>query len=250
MTTVILQTRAEWGAVPPESVLRLNWSKVDKFIVHYSGASRLQTVRSIQRFCMETKGHSDIDYNSLVRRNVLYVGRGVNVGSHTLGNNSTSYGVCMIGVDGDATPDDFNVIRNQYDYACQMAGRELRMLGHQQAPGLPAGYTTCPGSQLQNWINQGMPYVEPRKAVDMFMLQDDETGAIYTSSGINTRHLPEGTYETTVLPLHAAGVPWLHYANLDAVIAAGGPLIHGQRPIIEAPTVAKISFPPGTVTLE
>lgn len=170
MTMAILQTRDDWNARPPESITRLNWSKVDKFIVHYSGASRTQTVRSIQNFCMDNKGHSDIDYNELVRGNLLYVGRGNNVGSHTLGNNSTSYGVCMIGVDGDATMDDFNVIRSRYDYACAMAGRQLRMLGHNQAPGLPAGYTTCPGSELQNWINAGMPYVTEED--DMTPLQN------------------------------------------------------------------------------
>lgn len=170
MTMAILQTRDDWNARPPESITRLNWSKVDKFIVHYSGASRTQTVRSIQNFCMDNKGHSDIDYNELVRGNLLYVGRGNNVGSHTLGSNSTSYGVCMIGVDGDATMDDFNVIRSRYDYACAMAGRQLRMLGHNQAPGLPAGYTTCPGSELQNWINAGMPYVTEED--DMTPLQN------------------------------------------------------------------------------
>lgn len=170
MTMVLLQTRDDWNARPPESITRLNWSKVDKFIVHYSGASRAQTVRSIQNFCMDNKGHSDIDYNEIVRGNLLYVGRGNNVGSHTLGNNSTSYGVCMIGVDGDATMDDFNVIRSRYDYACAMAGRQLRMLGHNQAPGLPAGYTTCPGSELQNWINAGMPYVTEED--DMTPLQN------------------------------------------------------------------------------
>lgn len=170
MTMVLLQTRDDWNARPPESITRLNWSKVDKFIVHYSGASRAQTVRSIQNFCMDNKGHSDIDYNEIVRGNLLYVGRGNNVGSHTLGNNSTSYGVCMIGVDGNATMDDFNVIRSRYDYACAMAGRQLRMLGHNQAPGLPVGYTTCPGSELQNWINAGMPYVTEED--DMTPLQN------------------------------------------------------------------------------
>jgi hypothetical protein len=160
MTMIMLETRADWDARPPTAVTRLDWSKVTKFIVHYSGASRAQTVRSIQNFCMDVKGHSDIDYNELVRKNVLYVGRGNNVGSHTLGNNSTSYGVCMIGVDGDATADDLNVIRMRYDYACAMAGRTLAMLGHNQAPGLPAGYTACPGTQIQTWINAGMPFME------------------------------------------------------------------------------------------
>ena len=117
MTSIMLQTRGDWNARPPTAIVRLDWSKVTKFIVHYSGASRDQSVRSIQDYCMDAKGHSDIDYNEIVRGNVLYVGRGNNVGSHTLNNNSTSYGVCMIGVDGNATPDYLNVIRMRYDYA-------------------------------------------------------------------------------------------------------------------------------------
>ena len=171
MVTIMLQTRGDWNARPPTSIVRLDWSKVTKFIVHYSGATRSQSVRSIQDYCMDNKGHSDIDYNELVRGNLLYVGRGNNVGSHTLNNNSTSYGVCMIGLNGDATNNDMNVIRSRYDYACAMAGRKLAMLGHNQAPTLPPGYTSCPGSELQAWINAGMPYLDenaPDVGEDMY----------------------------------------------------------------------------------
>lgn len=246
MTTIVLQTRSDWGAVPPKSTVPLNWAKVTKFIVHYSGANRWQSVASIQHFCMVDKGHSDIDYNELVRANVLYVGRGLNVGSHTLNNNSTSYGVCMIGLDGDATSDDLNVIRSRYDWACQRAGRVLAKLGHNQAPTLPAGYTSCPGSQVQKWIDAGMPYIQP-KVTDMWFLRDDK-GAIYASNGINTRHMPAETLKTTIEPLQAAGVPLIQYKSTLEVFAAGGPLATDAS--VDTPTVAKIIFPPGTVTLE
>lgn len=248
MTTAILQTRSDWNALPPTAITRLNWSKVDKFIVHYSGATRTQSVRSIQQFCMFNKGHSDIDYNELVRGNLLYVGRGNNIGSHTLGNNSTSYGVCMIGLDGDATADDMNVIRSRYDYACAMAGRQLNRLGHNQAPGLPDGYTDCPGGQLQRWINQGMPYIQTKRTVDMFLLRDDSTGAIYMSSGATNRHMDAST-QPTIDQLQNAGVPLLHYLNEAEVVAAGGPIVKDTRTVIVAPTTATLSFPPGSVTL-
>ncbi len=248
MTTVIVQTRAEWGARPPEAITPLNWSKVTKFIVHYSGATRWQSVRSIQNFCMEGKGHSDIDYNELVRGNVLYIGRGENIGSHTLNNNSTSYGICMIGLDGDATADDMNVIRMRYDWACQRAGRVLVKLGHQDAPTLPPGYTDCPGSQLEKWIRAGMPFVEPesRKVIDMWFLRDD-TGAIYASNGVNTRHMPAETLKNTIEPLQAAGVPLIQYKSQTEVFAAGGPLADVD---LDVPTRAIVTFPPGTVTFE
>lgn len=158
MGTYQLVTRAQWNARPPERVVPLDWSIVDKFIVHYSGAVRTQTVRSIQDFCMDSKGHSDIDYNDLVRGGLRYVGRGVNVGSHTLGLNSSSYGVCVIGVDGDATDADFRVVREIYDELTRKLGRQLRKLGHRTA--MPPGYTSCPGDEIQAWIDKGMPYPE------------------------------------------------------------------------------------------
>lgn len=149
-------TRAGWNARPPTYRNVLSWSEVDKFIVHFSGASRTQSVRSIQDYCMDTKGHSDIDYNDLVRDGVLYEGRGPYKGGHTLGMNSSSYGVCIIGNEGDATDADFNTVRELYDKACVAARRELRKLGHRDA--LP-GHTDCPGDEIDNWVHAGMPYV-------------------------------------------------------------------------------------------
>lgn len=168
-----LVTRAEWFARPPTAVVALTLSRVDKFIVHYSGAIRTQTVRSIQNFCMDNKGHSDIDYSYLVRGADLFIGRGNNVGSHTLGNNSTAYGVCIIGNDGDATDDDFRTVRTLYNELCAKLGRNLNYMGHNEAPGLPAGYTSCPGSEIQAWLDAGMPY----PGDDMTFEQNDRNTA-------------------------------------------------------------------------
>ena len=49
-----------------------------------------------------------------------------------------------------------------------MAGRPLAKLGHNQAPTLPPGYTSCPGSQIQAWINAGMPFVTELEDDAMF----------------------------------------------------------------------------------
>ena len=155
-----LVTRQEWGARAPTKIVPLNLSQVVNFFVHYSGASRSQTVRSIQNYCMDNKGHSDIDYSYLARNADLFVGRGDNIGSHTLGNNSSSYGVCMIGVDGDATDADLRTIRTIYDELCVRVGRKLKAMGHMDAPGLAANYTDCPGSELELWVRAGMPYPE------------------------------------------------------------------------------------------
>lgn len=151
-------TRAQWNARPPDYTNALTLSKVDKFIVHYSGSLRTQTIRSIQDYCMDTKGHSDIDYNALVKDGKHYVGRGWNKGGHTLDNNSTSYGVCVVGQDGDATEADMNCVRDIYEMVCTKLGRRIRMTHHRGVLG--ASYTSCPGSELEAWVNSGMPYKE------------------------------------------------------------------------------------------
>jgi hypothetical protein len=156
-------SRAGWDARPPESTTPLTRSRIDKFIVHYSGASRLQTVRSIQNFCMDVKDHVDIDYNRIVRGTFDYMGRGWNVGGHTLNNNSTSYGVCVIGVDGDATDDDFRTVREIYDEVCTTLGRQITKTTHRGVLG--TSYTDCPGNELHNWVMAGMPY--PSGGTDM-----------------------------------------------------------------------------------
>ena len=155
---MISVSRAGWDARPPDSTTPLNRSSVTKFIVHYSGASRSQTVRSIQNFCMDQKDHVDIDYNRIVHGDYDYMGRGWNVGGHTKDNNSTSYGVCMIGLDSDVTNADKRTIREIYDQVCAELGRSLTMATHRSVLG--ASYTDCPGLNLHNWVMSGMPYPE------------------------------------------------------------------------------------------
>ena len=222
MSTYQLVTRPQWHARPPERETKLDWRKVTRFIVHYSGASRQQTVRSIQDFCMDNKGHSDIDYNMLIRGPLLYVGRADNVGSHTLNNNSTSYGVCIIGRDGDATDDDFRTCREWYDELCARTGRKLAMTTHRGVLG--ANYTDCPGDEIAAWVAAGMPYPKRRKVFDMFYLQVEGNQDVYVSDGVRTRLMPPGTWDTTVEKLEHMGIPHLMYKDMDALLAGGGPL--------------------------
>ena len=225
MSTYRLVTRAQWNARPPTRTVALNWGKVDKFIVHYSGAVRTQSVRSIQDYCMDSKGHSDIDYNDLVRGRDRYIGRGTNEGSHTLNQNATSYGVCVIGNDGDATDDDFRTVREIYDEVCASLGRQLRKLGHRTA--MPPGYTDCPGDEIQAWIDKGMPYPEG----DMYEQTDRDTATADTYRLLAVlENLPEAAYK---LPTEATArhEPNLLKVKLDsieaavaALAAAGGPV--------------------------
>lgn len=151
---MIIKSRAEWNARPPRYTNPLNFDIVNQFIVHYSGASRSQTVRSIQNYSMDVKGYSDIDYNYIVKDGVVFMGRGDNKGGHTLNNNSFSIGVCVIGRDGDATDADFAAVRELYDHMCVRIGKQLAKLGHQDAN---PGQTDCPGPQIEAWVKAGMP---------------------------------------------------------------------------------------------
>lgn len=156
----VYQTRAQWNARPWTAYVNLDWTRVTKFIVHYNDSTpgaRRQSPRSIQDFCMDVKGHSDVDYNELERDGVVYQGRHDHVGGHTLNNNSTSYGLCVIGEPGTLNDRDKQSVRERYEYACGRAGRRLEMLGHRDAPG-NVGTTDCPGNEIEAWVKAGMPY--------------------------------------------------------------------------------------------
>lgn len=181
-------TRAQWNARAPRSTAALTLSKVSLFIVHYSGASRSQTVRSIQDYCMDVKGHSDIDYNAIVKDGKHHIGRGYNIGGHTLNHNSISYGVCVVGNDGDATDADMNCVRDTYEMVCSKLGRRITMTHHRGVLG--ASYTSCPGSELEAWVNAGMPYTTGTVGGDdVFCKQDDPVGSgkvIVLQGNLNT----------------------------------------------------------------
>lgn len=103
---------------------------------------------------MDGKGHADIDYNELIRDGQVYAARMDNVGGHTLNLNSQSYGVCIIGNDGDASDLDLLSLQQRYRYACDRAGRMLQIVGHREAPGQRP--TSCPGSEILDWIHRGL----------------------------------------------------------------------------------------------
>lgn len=151
--------RSGWGAVAPTHVDKTTWSKRNKFAVHYSGASADQSVRSIQRFHMETRGWSDIGYNWLVHSvtGEIFEGRGwLVIGAHAAGHNTESIGVCVIGQDkagrADNSPAALASVKRLYDEACKRAGRKLTVVGHRDI-----GNTDCPGDELYSWLKRGMP---------------------------------------------------------------------------------------------
>ncbi|WP_159944816.1 MULTISPECIES: N-acetylmuramoyl-L-alanine amidase [unclassified Nocardiopsis] len=151
---VSIRSRSSWGARAPRSVSRTTWSARRGFTVHHSAGPPTQSIRSIQDFHMDGRKWSDIGYNLLVDRNgTAYEGRGwLVVGSHAAGFNTSHIGVCFVGSDGHATDAARATIRALYDEACKRAGRRLSITGHRDL-----NSTTCPGSDLYQWVRAGMP---------------------------------------------------------------------------------------------
>lgn len=157
MPTII--TRAQWGARSPKATpVRVSPSSRTGFMTHYSGANKLQTVRSIQNYCMDNRGFNDIDYNFLVDyKGNIYEGRGWDVvGSHVANNNTPNIGVCAIGVDADITDAQKSAIAWLYAQANARCKKTLKKLVHSDLAS-----TSCPGSKLRAWVKAGM--VDPIK---------------------------------------------------------------------------------------
>lgn len=153
-------TRAEWGARPPDAVVYVPWSKRTGFAVHYSGDSARQTVRSIQDYCMDKRGFSDIDYNFLVDyKGNIYEGRGwMNRGSHILDHNTENIGVCAIGTNPEITDAQMHAISELYKEANRRKGGILSRRTHRGV----TGKTDCPGDRLAAWVAKGMPDPLPK----------------------------------------------------------------------------------------
>lgn len=152
MTDHIIE-RSEWDARTPYDRIYVSPSARTEFIVHYSYGPTTQTVRSIQDFHMDERGWSDIAYNLLVDDNGnAYEGRGWDVrGAHAVGHNTSGIGVCYIG-QNSPTAEAKATIRALYNEANRRTGRELDYKGHGDV-----NETSCPGSNLQSWIDDGMP---------------------------------------------------------------------------------------------
>lgn len=183
-------SRAEWGARPAESITPVSWAQRREFIVHYSAASKTQTVRSIQNFHMDVRGWSDIGYNFLCDVDgTLYMGRGWDaLGTHTVGHNTSGIAVCFIGTDADVTPEAMASIRWLADEADRLKGSRLAHYGHRDLD-----ETSCPGDRLHAWVHAGMPIEEE----DMNQQQADQLSAIHWT----TTAIPDSDGEGRI-PLH------------------------------------------------
>lgn len=194
--------RAGWGARKPKSVTTVDPGHRQYFVIHHSGASSRQSVRSIQDWCMndppDGRGFSDIDYNYLVRSGTgeVYEGRGWNVvGSHTVGYNSSGIGVCVIGDNPIVDDKTAGALAWLYGLAVKRFG-PLKVRGHGQL----TGATDCPGPRLRAFIAAGMP--APGEEDDM----DQKTFNELMDGWWNDRMKPDTTPSQALVALRVA--PW------------------------------------------
>lgn len=177
--------RPGWNARAPSSTpLYTTWERRDTFTVHHTAGTTGQSVRSIQDFCMDDKGHSDIDYNALVRDDgTIYEGRigiWLVIASHSLNHNTHSLGVSWIGNSANTRPSvaALRSIRWLYDEAC----RRRRAAGYGPLAIVPHSAqreTACPGTFLTPWVKAGMP-ATPAEGLIMLCRQGDTGEAVKT----------------------------------------------------------------------
>lgn len=150
--------REGWNAEPPRFSEPLDPDKVMYFVVHYTGASRSQTMRQLQWYSMEDRGARDVLYNAAVKNGTEFEGRNHNKGGHTEGLNEESYGVVVFGFDGDVNAADMDTLEEIYVRECLFFKRVLIPIGHQQAPG---NNTSCPGPRLLDFVNNRLKLRNP-----------------------------------------------------------------------------------------
>lgn len=172
-------SRSDWAARSPKSRSVVAARDRKEFVVHYAEEQEAgpaatvadcgHMVRGIQNFHMDSRGWSDIAYNFLVCvHGDIFEGRGWDViGAHSPNHNLIGIGVCFIGNDDpgtqDASPATLAAIKWLAVEADRRSGRALVRQGHKdtQRP----GYTSCPGVDLETWVQAGMPLTEVSQPV-------------------------------------------------------------------------------------
>lgn len=163
-------SREQWGAKPWATAPYVaRWSQRTEVLVHYHGnpprVSRGPQVARDVDAIHHDNGWAGVGYNWLVDLDgVVYEGRGWGlVGAHCPDHNTSGIGI-YVAIGGAQKPTDaaLRAVRDLYDQACRLAGRQLRKSWHGE------NYATaCPGLPLIGWVRGGMvrPGAGPALAV-------------------------------------------------------------------------------------
>ena len=157
--------RDAWGAAPPKGKPIAIPTPVRHLFLHHSVTpdNGPATVRSIQRFHMETRGYADIAYSWLYspKDRVFYEGRGPGVaGAHTRNYNRNSHAVCVLG-NYQITKPPNHVVDDLADWARWHGDTwgPNRYLEH-----LDVSATLCPGKYLSAMVRDINLYAEQATA--------------------------------------------------------------------------------------
>ncbi|KAJ0021874.1 hypothetical protein NQD34_009364 [Periophthalmus magnuspinnatus] len=158
---VNIVSRAQWGALTPRNIDKLN-SPARRVIIHHTAtrssktqAESISDVRSIQRHHMENRHFDDIGYNFLLALDgTVYEGRGWGVvGAHTKGHNSDSVGIAFMGNFTSESPSSeaLTSVKRLLEAGVSQGFllSEFLLFGHRDL-----GSTECPGVNLYSALPQ------------------------------------------------------------------------------------------------
>lgn len=128
--------------IPNEKWRKLNPEKVKYLVIHHTACEKAAPM-SIHEWHLK-RGFYGFGYNAYIRKDgSVYIGRGFNVGAHTKGYNSSSYGICVEGnysVEREMPEAQMKALR-KYVRDISTAFPNLKeVVGHEKL-----GSTECPG---------------------------------------------------------------------------------------------------------
>jgi len=153
-------SRDGWNARQPKRAFS-KLRGVVGIVLHHSGVKGASagpaTVKSFERYHMDTRGWNGIAYNWLVDADgVIYEGRGAGVSAAaTRGWNSRTESICYTGWgSGEVSQRALDSIKWLVSDIQGRYGRGLWLKGHRDL-----AKTACPGTNLYHWLQAGMPLV-------------------------------------------------------------------------------------------
>lgn len=164
---LVIISRAQWGAKPPEATTKLK-QPVDTVYIHHTAgnspgptlASEKEKMRAIQREHQVNRGWSDIGYNFVIMPSGrIGEGRGWQVvGAHTENHNSHSVGISFSGTfeTVSPTPEAMAAARGLIAEGLRLGvlRHDFKIRGHRDTKA-----TGCPGQRLYGL----MPNLDPRR---------------------------------------------------------------------------------------
>ena len=151
-----LLARHQWAHRPPSRTPASIAVRQPRIWLHHgaAGASLISTARSYLDYHLDKRRWADVGYSWLIAEGKVLEGRGPGrAGAHTHGDNSSSYGICMVGNFQGSLPADRDldalVWLLRHGVSRGWWSRPTLTGGHRDAPGAS---TSCPGVAMWRHI--------------------------------------------------------------------------------------------------